>query len=383
MFGILHAGKGGNLFKKSIAKKSWAAKRNVKKIEKNAKKGAIFAFKLIFCAVFCVFSYCTERACAAQCDCQLPPTKDKITVWLEAQMKVFDVPLQFKLYFNRVVILLESGRDVAFEAIEGKRITRKIVENALEEAGSNFEQVTSLFIPLRVTSIYEKAFKDCSNLEHVIFEEHSRFGMIDRNTFLNCSSLRSIVIPASVQYIGSGAFGNCSALTSVIFEERSHVKVIEDWTFFGCTALKDIHLPQRLEHIGARAFEKAGQGLLVIPATVWSMGWKAFEGSGFSIIIFEEGSAVTNIYDSAFANCKNLIEVRLPRGLRRIDFKAFCQAGAGISGQKPFIIPGNVSFIGESAFADSKFPSIIFEDGSKVKEIYQGAFTNCINLEGL
>ena len=68
-------------------------------------------------------------------------------------------------------------------------------------------------IPEGVTTIGEKAFKDCSALAGVSIPE----GMyqISSGAFEGCTGLVSVSIPESVRRIGSRAFFRCSALAEV------------------------------------------------------------------------------------------------------------------------------------------------------------------------
>ena len=82
-------------------------------------------------------------------------------------------------------------------------------------------------IPDNITSIYNYAFRDCSNLS-------------------------SIIIPDGVTTIGTYAFSGCSSLISIIIPNG--VISISDFTFGDCTALSSITLPKSITSIQSNAF---------------------------------------------------------------------------------------------------------------------------------
>ena len=99
-----------------------------------------------------------------------------------------------------------------------------------------------LHIPASVETIEATAFKRCSKLATVTFEKGSQLKTIGGGysssshfgtysdyygAFSDCSSLTSIEIPASVETIKASAFKGCSSLATVTFENGSQLKTIE------------------------------------------------------------------------------------------------------------------------------------------------------------
>lgn len=114
-----------------------------------------------------------------------------------------------------------------------------------------------------------------------------------------CSSLTSIEIPASVETIKASAFKGCSSLATVTFENGSQLKTIEggypsSGTFADCTALTSIEIPASVETIEAAAF---------------------YSSSSLATVTFEKGSQLKTIggggssYYGAFGQLKNLMTV--------------------------------------------------------------------------
>lgn len=101
--------------------------------------------------------------------------------------------------------------------------------------------MTAIEIPSSVETIGERIFRRCTGLVNVTFEKGSRLTSITGDcvkdsgnrvtsygAFLECTSLTKIEIPASVTTIGSGAFRDCSSLEIVSFEEGSKLITIKD-----------------------------------------------------------------------------------------------------------------------------------------------------------
>lgn len=140
----------------------------------------------------------------------------------------------------------------------------------------------------------------------------------------------SITLPSTLTYMGTGVFKNCSNLQTVIIENHSEPLALTDQMFLGCNSLTSVtlnntkstgkstfygcssltSLPQGLETIGESAFGKCtGLITLEIPATIKSIDTKAFEGCNKieDIVIAERGENNTLSIDSeAFKDLSRL-----------------------------------------------------------------------------
>lgn len=102
-------------------------------------------------------------------------------------------------------------------------------------------EITGITIPNTIIKIYNNAFKDCYNLEHVNIEDgesvlklghnYSDYGLFhecpitslylgrnlsyEEEPFQNIEELKDVTIGNSVTEIGDGVFDGCSGLTSI------------------------------------------------------------------------------------------------------------------------------------------------------------------------
>ena len=165
-------------------------------------------------------------------------------------------------------------------------------------AFSGCTALASIEIPASVQIIELAAFRDCTSLKTVTFQKGSLLstiegGCYDRwyyGAFSNCTSLVSIEIPASVKTIEAAAFKGCSKLVTVTFEQGSQLKTIggrstnaaKHGAFMNCPQLKTIDASNctQLSSIQEYAFYEANRlELFKIGATSHPFcGTYAFEG---------------------------------------------------------------------------------------------------------
>lgn len=92
---------------------------------------------------------------------------------------------------------------------------------------------------------------DLRNCREVIIPEGTE--RIENNWFYSCD-VESVTVPASVKEIRANAFRNCTNLREVIFQEGSQLKTIGTSAFCKCSGLMEIIFPDGLENIGPYAF---------------------------------------------------------------------------------------------------------------------------------
>ena len=288
--------------------------------------------------------------------------------------------------------------------------------------------LTAITIPDGVTSIGDDAFYDCSALTSITIPEGVT--SIGNSAFHGCSELASI----TTKTIGSSvynAFKQCGRLTSITI--GSGVTSIDNRAFEGYSTLKSIYIPESVTSIGFHAFDGcSGLTSITIPKSVRCI-WGAFANcSSLSSITVTAGNpiyhsagnclietktktlilgcktsvipsdgSVTSIGVNAFANCCELTNISISRGVRFIGRNAFegCEKLSSVtisdsvtsigegafsrcSGLTSIDIPTNVTHIEEFAFNRcNQLSSICIPEG--ITFIGEGAFCSCSGLTSI
>ena len=308
-----------------------------------------------------------------------------------------------------------------------KNVKNLILPNTLATIGEEMfyqSKLKTVVIPANVTTIGGSAFKNCSSLATVTFEQGSQLktiaggyfsgGSSYYGAFSNCTALTSIEIPASVETIEATAFKGCSKLATVTFEEGSQLKTIaggyySDSKFnyyygvFSDCPITFIEIPASVETIEAAAFkgcsklatvtfEKDSQLKTIGGGYSYSNYYGAF--SDCPITSIEIPASVTTIGTSAFANCSSLATVTFEKGsqLKTIAGGYYSGTFYGCTALTSIEIPASVETIEAAAFKGcSSLATVTFEKGSQLKTIgggysestfssYYGAFSDCTAL---
>jgi serine/threonine protein kinase len=261
------------------------------------------------------------------------------------------------------------NRSNHFTIFEGNLYTserRKLISYLSN--GENF------IIPDSVTSIGDRAFRECSSLHSVTIPDSVT--SIGDWAFGYCSSLQSVSIPDSVTSIDFGAFQSCSSLQSVTIPDS--VTSIGDWAFSGCSSLQSVTIPDSVTSIGGSAF-RGCESLqsVTIPDSVTSIGDGSFEDckSMHSVTISD---SVTSIGDKAFSGCNSLQSVIIPDSVTSIGDGSF----QGCSSLHSVTIPDSVTSIGNWSFYNCEsLQSVTIPDS--VTSIGDGAFYDCSSLQSV
>ena len=219
------------------------------------------------------------------------------------------------------------------EQLEAITLPARLTEISLQKydelRADNFESLDDL------TEQAADAFLGCDNLASVniaksstsVFKSEDGV-LIKDNTivyFPAGKSVENYTFPATVTAIGEGAFLRTTTSAGSITGA--------------------VNIPARIKTIGAFAFTGCNISSLTFGGGNYALenvtiGDYAFYGSGIETITFEENSKVVSIGESAFEGCSDLESVTIPASVTSVGDKAFKDSG---------LI--NVTFVGDATKA--------------------------------
>ena len=275
------------------------------------------------------------------------------------------------LFNNKVYTSNDEIGEYAFAYCSGlTSLTLPVVITSIGEfAFSGCSGLTSLTLPAGITSIGEYAFYGCSGLTSLNLP--AGITEIGESTFSDCSGLTSLTLPAGITSIGISAFAYCSGLTSLTLP--AGITSINYGAFLDCSGLMSLTLPDGITSIGSRAFYGcSGLTSLTLPAGITSIGDDTFYGcSGLTSLTLPAG--ITSIGEYAFSGCSGLTSLNLPAGITSIDKYAF----SGCSRLTSLTLPAGITSIGEFAFSYCSGLTSIYVYAEKVPRIGRYAFEGC------
>ena len=126
-----------------------------------------------------------------------------------------------------------AGRDNRGYGTEGKLSVLDLSEAKIVKGGDSYYPGDNCYTSN--DEIGEKAFKDCSRLTSLTLPVG--ITSIGYDAFAYCSGLTSLTLPAGITSIGEYAFSGCSGLTSIyVYAEK--VPRIGRYAFEGCASRK-------------------------------------------------------------------------------------------------------------------------------------------------
>jgi len=268
------------------------------------------------------------------------------------------------------------------------------------------QSIQTVIIEDGVTSIYNTAFADFSNLQSVtIGNSVKRIGWA---AFYD-STLPSLTIPASVTEIEGEVFRSCTKLTAITVADANPqyksldgvlmtkdgkklvccpagktgsftipdtVTEIGDYAFYYCFTLTGVTIPDSVTSIGISAFEGCLELVSVtIPDSVTSIGERAFlECTRMADL--KISNSLTKIEGGTFFACHGLTSVTIPDSVTEISWQAFSECGSLLS----ITLPDSVTNLGNSVFQDcEKLQSLTIPDS--VTDIGDYLCARCRSLE--
>ncbi len=174
-----------------------------------------------------------------------------------------------------------------------------VLPNSLEKMGDYcFAQtkISEIEVPASVAVMGKACFENCIHLTNAVLPDSMT--EIPADTFNGCEKLEEFKFPSAISVIGDRVFKG----TGIIFEEIPQtLTAIGDDGFGGCfqdddgtrDPVDEIRLPDTLTTIGAEGLAGLNCLKLIIPASVKSIGEKAFAWlgcvEGEIEVVFEDG----------------------------------------------------------------------------------------------
>ncbi len=207
-------------------------------------------------------------------------------------------------------------------------------------------------------SLPESAYAGCAKLrnEHIHFpfanenftgENHGDV-MYDRDKteliYVSSGCGGAFTVPQTVTYVRAGAFRDCTALTEVTFENPE--TAIGAYAFAGCTALETAALPEKLTEIREGTFSGcASLREVTIPGGLTAIGDGAFAGCA-ALPVFLIPERCKSLGNGIFENCTALRDVSITVALTALPDGMF----DGCAALKKVQIPESVTAVGERTF---------------------------------
>ncbi|MBQ8289640.1 MAG: leucine-rich repeat domain-containing protein [Clostridia bacterium] len=215
-------------------------------------------------------------------------------------------------------------------------------------------KIVSVYIPKEVVTVGSQAFKNCTSLETVTFEEDSLCESIGTNAFQGCGKIKTMHLPfvgasktataASETTLfgylfGTSSFDNATGVKQYFASSSSKTYYIPNsltevvvygsdifyGAFYGCSTLKSITLPLYLDNIAEYAFYNCTSlESIDIPEDVLAIGYRAFRYcKSLKTVDFQSGGTCTSIGEAAFEGCSSLLSIIIPDTVEMIGSASF------------------------------------------------------------
>lgn len=216
----------------------------------------------------------------------------------------------------------------------------------------------------------EQCFYDVPNIESVVIS-----GAVDvpRDMFGKCTGLKKVTLKNGVRSIGEDAFRDCSSLEGVIFE-NTVLEKISDGAFWGCSALSSIALPDSVTEIERNAFFETGLRNIQLPEKLTLIGGGAFCNCK-NLKQVQLPPQLKELGEGAFFNCENLTQIQLPAQLNKLGTDAF----RNCTSLDKIDIPAGLTQIESDTFCNTGLTSVTLHEG--LTKIEDGAFHDCLKLK--
>lgn len=223
-----------------------------------------------------------EKTCNIKQD--ITPAPDKITIIFSSTFgRLRFKKITLEKYYKMVTGLFDSdyrhniraiitGENIKSLALPNwANIVVLILNNGIKSlSGGDYSTITELILPPSV-QLAPGSFSSCDNLKTVISYGAKR---ISKNVCRSCKNLENVILHKGLTDIGDRAFYECPSLISLSLPDG--LINIDRYAFYECSSLTDVKLPNGVTNIGECAFSGCPDLSCEIPASVESIGDRAF-----------------------------------------------------------------------------------------------------------
>ena len=232
---------------------------------------------------------------------------DRVDCTFRGWERVYDNDYQIDPYLTTTISVSKHKGNLTLKAIWDKKteydaFTYTVSENCLEATitGLTNTSSTSITIPKGVVAIGNNAFKNCTTLTTVNFEEESQLLTIGDYAFYYCG-IRSITIPKTVTEIEDYAFAR-SGISEMKFSSETSLTTIGNYAFAECNYLTEFTIPDSVVSMGQNVFNVCinltkivfGKGMTVIGENIY--------GSSSVLRAMEFKGEITSFHKNALKN---------------------------------------------------------------------------------
>ena len=247
---------------------------------------------------------------------------------------------------------------------------------------------TSFTVPEGTIAVGNRAFFDNEVLQEIILSDSVK--TIEEYAFMSCDNLQHVDFGA-VTTIERGAFQVCSSLSPADISDK--IEVIGDYAFFRNAAVNEITIPASVTSVGAKAFggcqvsafivDPQNQMLVSADGVLLSKDGKTFiqlpDAKQITSFTVPDGvetisryafadnpyiqeiilpDSVTGIEGGAFSACQNLLKVQIPDSVASIGTGLFQRSDL----LEEFNIPASVDSLAEDFFRNTVIKKVTVKD---------------------
>lgn len=262
--------------------------------------------------------------------------------------------------------------EYAFVACSGitTLLIRDGVEKIEDRAFENCSGIKNLSIPKSVIDVGSLPFSGCDNIETITIGSSKAFAKLPKNDSIKNSLKKLIITDGDITSIPASRFGGYLSLTDVVLDNK--VKTIERDAFSFCSQLKNITLSEELLSIEVGAFSGCSSlSEILLPNGIMSIGPYAFRGCGLKSIIIPD--SVTSIGFDAFQTEEGIPSIYIS------DLAKWCSIDFSDSDPRSTSGSNHISRNGFYLFLDNQeLLELMIPDG--IPSIGKCQFNNCLSI---